>query len=384
MIKALLFDMDGVLVDSEGISIDVGIDYYSSIGVHATRDAFRDALGCGERLFFDRSASILGLYGPPYSYESASDFFRSRYIAAIASRNIALPGIDIVERARKAGIMTAVASSAAPWKVEANLASAGLKRSDFDYIVTGEDIKRNNPEKDIYELAMIKLGVDCGESVVFEDSKGGIESGRRAGCRVVSMMTTIDGATAEAAGASAVISDLSAIPPFSTADELEAILFDGDSSTDRVRYGASMIRPLSRRMPQEFMERRAIEAARKAWENAYAPYSGFHVGAAVVSAATGRIYSGCNVENSSYGATICAERNAMTSAITAEGSLGIDMLVVYSEDEPPAPPCAMCLQMMAEFARPETLVLLVSTKAKEIRLSFSQLLPMPFVFPTMR
>ena len=74
----------------------------------------------------------------------------------------------------------------------------------------------------------------------------------------------------------------------------------------------------------------------------------------------------------------------MTSAITAEGSLGIDMLVVYSEDDPPAPPCAMCLQMMAEFARPETLVLLVSTKAKEVRLSFSQLLPMPFVFPPMR
>ena len=384
MIRALLFDMDGVLADSEDTSIEVGIDYYASIGVKATRDSFRNSLGCGERLFFDGSAAALGLHGAPYSYDDASAFFRRRYTELIGEKNIALPGVDIVRRARQSGILTALASSAPRWKVEANIRSIGLEPSDFCFIASGEDIKRNKPEKDIYELALIKLGVSADEAVVFEDTTGGIESGKRAGCRVVSMMTTIDGAAAEGAGADAVISDLSAVPPFSTPEELESFLFENGRGTDSVRYGANMIRPLERKMPQAFTEKRAIEAARKAWEHSYAPYSRFRVGAAVVSAATGRIYAGCNVENSSYGATICAERNAITTAVANEGAIGIDMLVVYSDDDPPAPPCAVCLQVIAEFARPETPVVLVTPHTEPVRYSFSELLPMPFIFPTMR
>ena len=151
-----------------------------------------------------------------------------------------------------------------------------------------------------------------------------------------------------------------------------------------VRYGANLIRPLERRMPDSFIEKRAVEAARKAWEHGYAPYSGFRVGAAVVSAATGRIYPGCNVENSSYGATICAERNAITTAVAAEGVIGIDLIAVYSDDDPPAPPCAVCLQVIAEFARPETRIVLASPRQAPVSYTFSELLPMPFIFPTMR
>ena len=381
MIEALLFDMDGVLADSEDISIQVGIEYFKTIGVDATRDTFSNALGCGERLFFDKAAENLGV---SYSYDEASAFFKRRYEEIIGDRNIALPGADFVKRAKKAGILTALCSSAPRWKVETNIKGIGLEKADFDFIASGADIKRNKPEKDIYELAMIKLGVSSDVSVVFEDTTGGIESGKRAGCRVVSMMTTIDGAAAEAAGADSVISDLSAIQEFSTPGELEALLFDVFAGTDAVRYGANLIRPLERKMPRSFTEKRAIEAARKAWENGYAPYSHFKVGAAVVSAATGRIYPGCNVENSSYGATICAERNAITTAIAAEGTIGIDILVVYSDDDPPAPPCAVCLQVIAEFAASDTEIILVTPRTEPVRYTFKELLPMPFIFPTMR
>lgn len=384
MIKALLFDMDGVLADSEGVSIQVGIEYFESIGIKATAETFKDALGCGEKFFFDKAAEVLGLSDSRYSYDAASAFFRSRYPELIASRSIALPGTDIVRKARNAGIRTALASSAPSWKVKANIAGIGLDESDFDFIATGEDIVRNKPEKDIYELCMIKLGVSASSSVVFEDSPGGIESGKRAGCRVVSLLTTIDEVSALAAGADAVITDLSFIQDFSAADELEKQLFPSASRNKAVRYGANFIEPLDRKMPESFIEKKAIEAARKAWENGYAPYSEFRVGAAVVSAATGRIYAGCNVENSSYGATICAERNAITTAVASEGAVGLDLIVVYSDDDPPAPPCAMCLQVIAEFARPETKIVLVTPRDEIVRYSFSELLPMPFIFPKMR
>ena len=103
-----------------------------------------------------------------------------------------------------------------------------------------------------------------------------------------------------------------------------------------------------------------LKLALRARENAYAPYSKFKVGACVKSAATGKLYAGCNVENSSFGATICAERNAITTALTAEGIIGIETLVVVSDDEPPAPPCALCLQVLAEFTSPDSLVILSS------------------------
>ena len=171
---------------------------------------------------------------------------------------------------------------------------------------------------------------------------------------------------------------------FSSPEEAEKAIFDISSEEKGIVYGANIIRPMKHRLSDPFILGRLRKAAAAARENAYAPYSSFKVGAAVLSALTGRIYSGCNMENSSYGATICAERNAITTAIAAEGVIGIDMLAVCSDDDPPAPPCALCLQVMAEFARPETEIILFSVNGDERHYTFSELLPNPFVFPTMR
>jgi cytidine deaminase len=92
---------------------------------------------------------------------------------------------------------------------------------------------------------------------------------------------------------------------------------------------------------------RLLKAARTVTRNAHAPYSGFRVGAAVLTG-EGAIASGCNVENASYGLTICAERNAVFRAV-ADGATGIAAVALYTPTAEPATPCGACLQVIAEF-----------------------------------
>ena len=117
------------------------------------------------------------------------------------------------------------------------------------------------------------------------------------------------------------------------------------------------------------------EVARRAWKNAYAPYSGFQVGAAV-RAADGTVYAGANVENGSFGLTRCGEQSAIQAMVTAGGRT-FSEIVVHTVASPPASPCGSCRQVLAEFAADAT-VWLVNDQGETVRTSVRELLPLGF------
>ena len=118
-------------------------------------------------------------------------------------------------------------------------------------------------------------------------------------------------------------------------------------------------------------------AARQAAENAYAPYSGFRVGAALLFD-DGYIATGCNVENVSYGLTICAERNALFGAVAQRGpEHKIVAIAVTNLNDAASPPCGACRQVLAEFAAPDAVISFPSENGLEQR-PFSEIFPFAF------
>ena len=117
------------------------------------------------------------------------------------------------------------------------------------------------------------------------------------------------------------------------------------------------------------------ERAAAAMEHAYAPYSGFRVGAALLGS-DGSVAEGCNVENASYPAGICAERAAVAAAV-ARGVRDFAAIVICTEADSPTPPCGICRQVLVEFA-PQLEVLSVTRSGAEAQWSMSDLLPKAF------
>jgi cytidine deaminase len=118
-----------------------------------------------------------------------------------------------------------------------------------------------------------------------------------------------------------------------------------------------------------------VTAARKASELARAPFSGFNVGAALETA-DGSIVTGCNVENASYGLTMCAERVALFKAVS-DGHTSFRRLVVVADTEEPASPCGACRQIIWELAG-DIEIVLANLDRETARCRMSELLPMPF------
>ena len=117
-----------------------------------------------------------------------------------------------------------------------------------------------------------------------------------------------------------------------------------------------------------------LTAARQVQSQAYAPYSNFRVGAALETA-DGRVFVGCNVENASYGLTICAERAAICAAVSA-GAREFRRAVVVSNVDPPAAPCGACRQVLAEFGL--HLSIEAVGPARTVQWKLSELLPAAF------
>ncbi|MDP8267850.1 MAG: cytidine deaminase [Candidatus Tenebribacter davisii] len=122
------------------------------------------------------------------------------------------------------------------------------------------------------------------------------------------------------------------------------------------------------------MKQKLIEAAKKVSKNAYVPYSGFHLGAALLTK-SGKIFTGCNVENASYGLTNCAERTAIFKAVS-EGETEFTELVIYSDTDKLFYPCGACRQVISEFS--SDLKITIISLTDELETDIATLLPHGF------
>lgn len=122
-------------------------------------------------------------------------------------------------------------------------------------------------------------------------------------------------------------------------------------------------------------EKELINAAIEASKKAYAPYSNFHVGAALLTK-SGKIFQGCNVENASFGATNCAERTAIFSAVV-NGETKFEKLVIYVDRKEFTPPCGICRQVISEFSH-DIEIILANNCGEVKRTNIRELLPLSF------
>ena len=351
MVKAILFDMDGVLIDSEAYISAAAVEFFHERGVPVTPEDFLPFVGAGENRYI---GGVAEKYGYTLEIEQAKLDTYAIYKRLIEGREEALPGVvDFIEACHRAGLKMAVATSADPTKMEINIDVMNLDRSYFGALIHGKDVERKKPFPDIYQLAAERIGVSLDECIVFEDATNGVEAAKRAGALCGGITSSFTRAQLRGTGADFIFSGLAAFPSFSSIEEFNELL-------------------------TMFIGR---EAAFESRAHSYSPYSSYPVGAAVLSRRSGKIYSGCNVENASYGATICAERGAVMKGVSEEGKLDIGMLVVVTRDDPPAPPCAQCLQVLSEFSDPEVPVYLCDEAEHITRYRFDELLPIPFKFP---
>ncbi len=127
---------------------------------------------------------------------------------------------------------------------------------------------------------------------------------------------------------------------------------------------------------EESFKAELFKAALAVRNNSHSPYSGYKV-ASALRMASGKVFAGVNIENASYGATICAERSAVFTAVTA-GEKNIEAVLILTDEEKPWPPCGMCRQVLAEFASPQTKVYLANLKGIQKELTLSELFPYGF------
>jgi len=126
---------------------------------------------------------------------------------------------------------------------------------------------------------------------------------------------------------------------------------------------------------KEIMDK-LIAAAKDAYHRAYAPYSKFHVGSAALTA-QGNVVKGCNVENASYGLTVCAERNCISNAVI-NGEQHFKVIIIYTEQDKLTPPCGACRQVIAEFFEQSAPVIAINHKNEQQVWTVQQLLPDAF------
>jgi len=190
MIRGVLFDMDGVLADSEEFICKAAMMMFAELGYTVEPDDFKPFVGTGENRYI---GGVAEKYGIDVDIEKVKARTYEIYGMIIHGILKPLPGaVEMVSRCREAGLKLAIATSADRVKLEANLPEIGIPASSFDAIITGLDVERKKPFPDIYLKAAEKIGLQPEECLVVEDAVSGITAAKRAGCRCLAVSSTFD------------------------------------------------------------------------------------------------------------------------------------------------------------------------------------------------
>jgi HAD superfamily hydrolase (TIGR01509 family) len=197
MIKGVLFDMDGVLVDSEPFICKAAIMMFSELGITVSAEDFKPFVGMGENRYIGGVAERHGIK-IDIAHVKARTY---KIYEEIVTGNLSpLPGAnEFVSRCRNKGFRLALATSADRIKMEVNLKEIGLSPDSFDTIITGLDVKNKKPFPDIYLKAAEDIGLLPVECLVVEDAVSGIKAGKAAGCRCLAVTSSFDSAALEEA-----------------------------------------------------------------------------------------------------------------------------------------------------------------------------------------
>ena len=186
--KGIIFDMDGVLCDSEPFICKAAILMYREMGYNVKSEDFIPFIGAGENRYI---GGVAEKYGIDLDIIVAKKRTYEIYCDIIKGELKPLKGVhEFVNKARERGYKLAVASSADFVKVEANLNEINLPFSSFDAVINGLMVERKKPNPDIFLLAAEKIGLDIKDCLVCEDAQNGIEAARRAGARCLGITSS--------------------------------------------------------------------------------------------------------------------------------------------------------------------------------------------------
>ncbi len=187
-IEAVLFDMDGVLVDSEVYICQAGIEMFREKGYEVSAEDFMPFTGMGENRYL---GGVAEKHNIPFQLEKDKARTYEIYATLVKGKLDALDGVfSFIEKCQEQGLKLAVASSADPVKVHINLEEMGIDRGTFQAIVTGLDIEHKKPAPDIFLKAAEMVGADPSRCLVVEDAISGVAAGKAARARVLGLTTS--------------------------------------------------------------------------------------------------------------------------------------------------------------------------------------------------
>lgn len=210
-VRGVIFDMDGVLCESEPLTIRTAIGVLRDLcGLEVKPADFAPFIGQGEAVYFSGPA---GAYGAEIDVGEAKARFYATYPEVIRGKLRPLFGApEFIDGCRRLGLKLAVATSAETAKLEANLGEIGLPRDRFDAVAVGEEVANMKPAPDSFLLAAERLELPPQDCLVVEDAVAGVRAAKAAGCRCLALTTSFSEGELLEAGADWVAPDLASVP----------------------------------------------------------------------------------------------------------------------------------------------------------------------------